>query len=175
MKMNKTIKSVTGPVVAATTLVGVCALLLEPTLAQAEQLTMVTKPYKEVIIRGYARWNSNCDAIQPPQISLDVPPQNGFVCARPTKGTVRIVREGKAGHCVGQKVLGIELVYLPRSKFTGVDRIRYTVKFKDVTHAVDAEIGITSDKVTTESGAIAPSAEAPQSQGPVPECAPLVS
>jgi hypothetical protein len=69
MKMNKTIKSVTGPVVAATTLVGVCALLLEPTLAQAEQLTMVTKPYKEVIIRGYARWNSNCDAIEPPQIS----------------------------------------------------------------------------------------------------------
>jgi hypothetical protein len=49
------------------------------------------------------------------------------------------------------------------------------VKFKDVTHAVDAEIGVTSDKVTTESGAIAPSAEVPQSQGPVPECAPLVS
>ena len=46
---------------------------------------------------------------------------------------------------MGQKVLGIELVYLPRSKFTGVDRIRYTVKFKDVTHAVDAEIGVTSD------------------------------
>ena len=61
--MNKTIKSVTGPVVAAATLVGVCTLLLEPTLAQAEQLTMVTKPYKEVIIRGYARWNSNCDAL----------------------------------------------------------------------------------------------------------------
>ena len=74
---------------------------------------------------------------------------------------------------MGQKVLGIELVYLPRSKFTGVDRIRYTVKF--VTHAVDAEIGVMSDKVTTESGAIAPLAEGPQSQGPVPECAPLVS
>ena len=43
--MNKTIKSVTGPVVAAATLVGVCTLLLEPTLAQAEQLTTVTKPY----------------------------------------------------------------------------------------------------------------------------------
>jgi hypothetical protein len=74
-----------------------------------------------------------------------------------------------------QKVLGIELVYLPQSKFTGVDRIRYTVKFKDATHAVDAEIGVTSDKVTTEGGEIAPSAEVPQSQGPVPEFPPLVS
>ncbi len=43
------------------------------------------------------------------------------------------------------------------------------------THTVDAEIAVNSDKVKTESGAIAPSAEGPQSQGLVPECASLVS
>jgi hypothetical protein len=173
--MNMTIKSVTTSVVAAATVVGLCMVLLEPTLAHAEHLTRVTKSHNEVIIRGYARWNSNCDAIEPPQISVDVPPQSGIVCARPSKGTVRTVREGKADHCVGRKIVGIELVYLPRPKFTGVDTIRYTVKFKDVTHTVDAKISVKSDKVTTENSVIAPSVEGAQSQGPVPECAPLVS
>ena len=151
--------------------VSLCMVLMESTLAHAEHLTTVTKSHNEVTIRGYARWNKNCDAIEPPQIYLDVPPRNGFVCARTSRVTVRTVCEGNAEYCVGRSMPGIDLIYLPRSRFTVVDVVRYTVKFKAVSLSVDADINVPSDQAATESGGVSPSSEPPQTQGPIPVCA----
>jgi hypothetical protein len=173
--MNMIIKSIlTATVAPATTVVGLCMVLLGSTLAHAEHVTRVTKRYSEVTIGGYARWNNNCDPIDFPQIYLDVPPKNGVVCARTSKGTAGLVREGKAAHCAGRPMRGINLIYLPRSGFTGVDVIRYTVKFTVISQTIDVDISVQSDQADTGNVGVL-SADDPQIQGPIPVCVPLVS
>jgi hypothetical protein len=174
--MNMIIQSIhTVPVAAAAMVVGLGTVLMGSTLAHAEHLTRVTKSYNEVTIGGFARWNNSCDPLESPQIYLDVPPKNGVVCMRTSKGTVGTVREGKAGHCAGRPMRGINLIYLPQSRFTGVDAVRYTVKFTAISQTIDVDISVQSDQATTGNVAVPPSSEAPQTQGPVPVCVPLVS
>ena len=170
------IKSIlTATVAAAATVVRLCTDMMGPTLAHAEHLTRVTKSYNEVTIGGYARWNNSCDPIEAPEFYLDVPPKNGVVCARTSKGTVGTVREGKPGHCAGRPMRGVNLIYVPRSGFTGADVVRYTVKFTVISQAIDVDISVQSDQAHTGNVGIPQSSEAPQTQGPVPVCVPLVS
>jgi hypothetical protein len=174
--INMIIKSIlAATVAAATTAVGLCMVLAGSTLAHAEHLTRATKSYNEVTIGGFARWNSNCEPLESPQVYLDVPPKNGVVCARTSKGTAGKVREGKAGQCAGRPMRGINLVYLPRSGFTGIDVVRYTVKFTAISQTLDVDISVQSDQAATGNVGTSPSSEAPQTQGPVPVCVPLVS
>ena len=126
-------------------------------------------------IGGWARWNNDCEPKESPEIFLDVPPTNGIVCARTSIVTVRTVREGKAVHCVGRSMSGINLVYLPRSGFFGVDVVRYTVKFSVVKQAFDVDIRVASDQIPKGNGTVPLSSEEPQTPGPVPVCAALVS
>jgi hypothetical protein len=175
--MKMIIKSILGARVAVTkTIVGLSMVMMGSTLAAAEHLTKATKSYNEVTIGGYARWNNNCDPIESPQIYLDVPPKNGVVCARTSTGTAGTVREGKAGHCAGRPMRGIKLIYLSRSGFTGVDVVKYTVKFAVISQTIDVDISVQSDQATTGIVRVPPSSEdVPQTQGPVPVCVPLVS
>jgi hypothetical protein len=175
--MNMIIKSIlAGTVAAATPVVGLCIALMGSTFAHAEHLIRVTKSYNEVTVGGYARWNNSCDPIESPQIYLDVPPKNGVVCARTSKGTAGTVREGNAGHCSGRPMRGINLVYLPRPGFTGVDVIRYTVKFTVISQTIDVDITVQSDQATIGNVRVPPSSEDDlQTQGPIPVCVPLVS
>jgi hypothetical protein len=164
-----------GTVAAATMVVALGMVVLGPTPARAEHLTRATKSYNEVIIGGFARWTSSCDPIEAPQIYLDVAPKNGVVCARTSKGTAGTVREGKAGSCAGRPMRGVNLIYLPRSGFNGVDAVRYTVKFTTTSQAIDVDIRVQSDQASTGNVAAPASSEDPQTQGPVPVCVPLVS
>jgi hypothetical protein len=141
----------------------------------ADHLTRVTKSGNEVKIRGYVRWNQNCDALENRQIYLVVPPENGVVCIRTSIVTVQRIYEGEHTYCVGQRMRGVDVIYVPRPGFTGIDVIRYTVKFNAVRLTVDADISVKSDQVTTETGEVPPISEPPQTQGPIPVCAPLVS
>jgi hypothetical protein len=160
-------------VATAATAVSLSAVLMASTPARAEHLTMTTKSPNEVKIRGYARFDSNCAANEAPEIYLDVPPQNGFVCVRASRVTVRRIYAGTAG-CVGRSMSGLDVIYLPRRTFSGVEAIRYTVKFPTVTVTIDADIKVQSDQAGTEGGRI-PAFESLQTQGPVPVCVPLVS
>jgi hypothetical protein len=175
--MNMIIKSIlTAKVAPAIAVASVCIALIGSTLAHAEHLTKVTKTFNEVIIGGYARWNNNCDPIESPQLYLDVPPKNGFVCARTSKGTAGLVREGKADHCAGRPMRGVNLIYLPRPGFTGVDVVRYTVKFTVISQTIDVDISVKSDQTGTgNAGVSASSEDDPETPGPIPVCVPLVS
>jgi hypothetical protein len=175
-EMNMTIKSILATTVrAATTVVGFCMVLTASAHAQAEHFTRTIKNHTEVAIGGYVRWNNDCEPKESPEVILDVAPTNGIVCARTSIVTVRTVREGKAVHCVGRSIRGINVIYLPRSGFTGVDVIRYTVKFNVVKQAFDVDIRVASDHTITGNDGVPPSSEAPQTPGPVPLCAALVS
>jgi hypothetical protein len=149
-----------------------------PALAQTQHLTRFAINPKEVEIQGYARFNESCDVLELPQIYLDVPPENGVVCSRPSKVTVRVIVEREGKNCLGRSIRGIHLIYIPRPRFTGVEVIRYTVKFDVVRLTVDADIRVArgkSDQVTAESGEVPRSSEPAQTQGPIPVCAPLPS
>jgi hypothetical protein len=176
-EMNMIIKSIlTAMLAPAIGVAGVCIALTGSTPALAEHLTKVTKSYNEVLIGGYARWNNNCDPIESPQLYLEVPPKNGLVCARTSKGTAGLVREGKAEHCAGRPMRGVNLIYLPRPGFTGVDVVRYTVKFTVISQTIDVDISVRSDRAAIESvGVSASSEDDPQTPGPIPVCVPLVS
>lgn len=160
-------------VATAATAVSLSTVLIASTPARAEHLTMTTKSPNEVKIRGYARFDNNCAAKETPEIYLDVPPQNGFVCVRASRVTVRTIYAGTA-ECVGRSISGVDLIYLPRRTFSGVDAIRYTVKFAAVTVTVEADIRVQSDQASPEGGRI-PAFESSQTQGAVPVCVPLVS
>jgi hypothetical protein len=174
--MNMTINSIfTATVAIAATTFSVCMIPMQSALADAEHVTKVAKSNNEATIRGYARWDHDCNAEDPPQVYLHVAPKDGVVCARASTVTVKTIREGTALHCLGRSIPGINVVYLPRFGFSGADAIRYTVKFKAVSLTVDADIQVQSDQVCTESGAAQPSSPAPQTEGPIPVCAALVS
>ena len=171
-----TIKSILATTVpAVTTVVGLCIVLLASTHAHAEHLKRVIKNHSEVTIGGYARFNNNCDATESPEVYLDVAPTNGLVCARTSTVSVRVIREGKADNCVGRSIRGIHLVYLPRPGFSGVEVVRYTVKFNKIKQTMDVDIGVSSDQTITGNREGASSLDEPQTQGPVPVCAALVS
>jgi len=169
----KSILATTFP--AVTTVVGLCIVLMASTHAHAELLKRVTKNHGEVNIGGYARFNNNCDATESPEVYLDVAPTNGLVCARMSTVTVRIIHEGKADNCVGRSIRGIRIVYLPRPEFSGVEVVRYTVKFNKIKQTMDVDIDVASDQIITENRDGASSLDEPQTQGPVPVCAALVS
>ena len=57
----------------------------------------------------------------------------------------------------------------------GVDVIRYTVKFNVVKQAFDVDVSVQSDQTITCNCGVPSSSEPPQTQGPVPVCAALVS
>jgi len=61
-----------------------CAMVFascDSILAQT-QLSKSTKAAHEVFLEGYARANNNCEAIDPPKINVDQPPEHGIVCLR---------------------------------------------------------------------------------------------
>ncbi len=172
-EINMNIRSILGMIVPAAA-VGLSTMLMGSTPSRAEHLTMATKSPNEVRIRGYARFDMNCAAKEAPEVYLDVPPMSGFVCVRTSSVTVRKLYGGAAG-CLGRTMSGIELMYLPRRTFTGIDTIRYTVKFPTATVTVEADINVQSDQETTKSGAIPARPENFKAPGPIPMCVPLVS
>ncbi len=161
-------------IVRAGQAMGLLVLALGSAPARAEHLTLTTS-HTEVTIRGYARWDKNCTAAEPPQVYLDVAPSDGTVCVRTDTGTVRRVREGKANHCVGRRMGGISVVYQPRRGFAGADVLRYTVKFKAVSATFDVDIRVQPDHVPIQGGETGRSTAPPQPPGLIPACAALVS
>jgi hypothetical protein len=140
-----TVRSILG-IMACIAAVGLSAVLVGSTPSRAEHLTIATKNPNEVRVRGYARFDMNCVAEEAPEIYLDVPPQSGFVCVRTSRVTVRKLYGGKA-ECLGRSISGIEVIYLPQRTFTGIDTIRYTVKFAAKV-TVEADISVQSDQET---------------------------
>ena len=140
----------------------------------AEPLTASTKSGSEVKLRGYARWNNDCEPIDAPEIYVEVAPKNGTICARVSRGTIRIVREGKA-KCAGRSIRGIDVVYLPRPNFSGADITRYTVLFNKVRLTIDADIRVVTNPSSSEQERMDLPSEVTQNEGPIPVCAALVS
>lgn len=134
----------------------------------------------ELLLGGHAKFNHvNCASLEPPVIDLDVPPSHGVLCLRREKIELRFVYQERSLHCVGQKVNGVRIVYMPRRGYTGVDTLRYVVRFQigPVTYTVNLTIepNVPPSPGTVPADTTAPAGDAPQSRGPLPVCPALVS
>ncbi len=133
----------------------------------------------EILLGGHAKFNNDCSSREPPVIDLDMPPSHGVLCLRREKIELRFVYHERSLHCVGQTVSGVRIIYMPRRGYTGVDTLRYVVRFQidPVTYTVNLTIepNVPPSPGTVPADTTAPAADAPQSRGPIPECPALVS
>ncbi len=150
-----------------------------PSSAQDEKIIRVTSVAHDVFIKGYARANAICDALQPPPIYVDKPPWHGIVCSN--VGSLwldkRVTRRG--AKCAGRKVKGIHVIYLPKAGYLGPDTIHFVVKFPAEDHGVAASVTVVPSKPgeppAVPSDISAPRGDKPQLPGPLPSCTALVS
>lgn len=119
------------------------------------------------------RWNKACESIGVPDVQIDMPPANGFVCILRGKVTPRHVIFGGARHCLEIAMSGVDIVYQSRSGFSGQDTFTYTLKFPrgDRTLAVNIQVKPSSRGERYSNNPLYER----QRSGPAPECAALTS
>jgi hypothetical protein len=128
---------------------------------------------------------TKCVAMEPPVIDLEIPPSHGVLCVRPVEWQLQITYTSEAIRCIGHKVWGIRVVYLPRHAYAGVDTLRYVVRYKLgpmrtlTPMTVNYNLTIVPDALSLL-GAVpadigSPADNKPQSPGPIPACTALVS
>jgi|HubBroStandDraft_6_1064221.scaffolds.fasta_scaffold132228_2 hypothetical protein len=147
--------------------------------AMQEVVVKSGKADHEIPLTGHSRFDRNCAALEPPPVSLDQPPAHGTVCLRAANTRLAYVLPGAATKCLGQKVMGVRVIYLPRFHYTGSDMVRYTVRFPDAQVKVEVDLTVlpndrpSSDQIPGDVSA--PAGAAQQQSGPIAACAALVS
>ena len=81
---------------------------------------------------------------------------------------------GRTDHCIGTRVRGIWVIYIPFGSFTGIDSMQFTVKMRPpLARTYEAKISVEAGEETAGGARSAPLE--PQKAGPVPTCSALVS
>jgi hypothetical protein len=160
--------------------IGSC-LISATAFAQDQRLARTTKMDREISILSYARANQSCEGIDPPSLYLDKAADHGSVCFR-VSTTIRLQDAivGNLTHCIGRRIRGVTVVYIPRAGYVGFDEVRYTVIFPQARHSVFVDLTVVPGQPTTESGNVVSGVgslplEAIQPQGPLRACIEAVS
>ena len=139
------------------------------------QLKRTAKGHKELTVYGHAIFRGDCESRGPVEINLNIPPMGGTVCMRSGMVPLRTTWPGTSQHCVGKRISGVFVIYIPFGSFTGPDTMLYTVRVQPSLNSRTYEVEIMVDA----GQAIAPGASSapsePQRAGPVPACPALVS
>lgn len=104
------------------------------------QVRRVTEPGREVLIRGFAEFNSHCTLRHVQSITVVSPPANGRIETRPGEVTVGPNWVG-TGSCEGTTLQGVRVFYVPNEGFTGSDRAVLEIGYQS--HPVRAEVELT--------------------------------
>ncbi len=123
-------------------LAAVLVSMLPPVQAGAQvNVTRKVKGGHEATV-GYAlRWDKNCGPLAP-KIILTVPPDHGSICARDYIGLARRNVVSADQSCVGKRILGLQIIYLARSDYSGHDTVDYVIQFPGVVRNTHAEIEV---------------------------------
>jgi hypothetical protein len=130
-----------------------------------------------ITIRDHAYADDNCIPGDPPAVEIEAPPRYGIVCFRRVDDvSLQYPLPGSAArHCVGEKVSGVRIIYLPRNGYTGADTFRYTAYFAQrFRFSYNVNLTIVPD-VPPSPGAVRIVIGATQLRGPMPPCIVLVS
>ncbi len=137
------------------------------------QLKRTAKGHKELTVYGHAIFRGDCESRGPVEINLTIPPMGGLVCMRSGMVPLRTTWPGTSQHCVGKRISGVFVIYIPFGSFTGIDTMLYTVKGMTKMYTYEFEITVGADQATAAGASSAPSE--PQKAGPMPTCPALVS
>ena len=135
------------------------------------QLKMTAKAHKELVVRGYFG-GSTCESSGSVEIDLNIPPKGGIVCMRSGMVRVENIWSGNYQNCIGKRIRGVNVIYIPFRRFTGLDTMRYTVTMS-MTRTYEVEISVEAGEAKAAGASSAPSE--PQQEGPMPVCPALVS
>jgi hypothetical protein len=143
--------------------------------AEIYKLNSTAKAGKERPVAWYFRnLRTNCETAGLPELDLNIPPEGGTVCMRLEMRPVRNIWYGGNQHCIGTKVLGVRVIYIPFGSFAGLDSMQFTVKMAPpVTRTYESKISVGAGEATAVGASSAPSE--PQKAGPMPTCPALVS
>jgi hypothetical protein len=136
-----------------------------------QKLKRTAKSPKELAVQGHVSIDDTCEARDLPEIDLDIPPKGGTVCMRP--GMVRLATpwSGRTLHCIGKRISGVFVVYLPFGSFTGLDTMQFTVRVQPPqARTYEAEI-----RVEPGHAPVGAKPSGPQKAGPMPPCPAFVS
>jgi len=148
-----------------------------PNLAVPPTLSKFGNANHELMVRGHTQTNSSCVAVELPDLHLDTPPRHGVLCLRPADDVPIVFGTSL---CLGKRVSGVRIYYLPRYGYTGADTFRYTALFsKRYRYTRDVNLVIVPD-VPPSPGAVpadisGAADDTLQSPGPIPPCTALVS
>jgi hypothetical protein len=143
--------------------------------AEIYKLNKTVKARKELTVNWFFKnLKDNCESGEPPEIDLNIPPKGGTVCLRPGMVRVRNIWTGRNQHCIGTKVWGVQVIYIPFESFIGVDSTQFTVKMGPPwNRTYEAKINVEGGELTAVDTSSASSE--PQKAGPIPTCPALVS
>jgi hypothetical protein len=154
---------------AAVILAGGCAAS-PPAFAQTKLSVNVLASF-DAELQGYSRTNSNCEAIDPPEIRIYRPPEHGIVCLRHAERLkLQSTLENNFAHCLGKRVSGVVVVYLPAGGYAGSDKVSYTVVFPTIQRKVEVALTVLADQIKEQKSAATTATR--QSSGPIPDCKP---
>ena len=101
--------------------------------AEIHKLNKTAQAHKELAVAWYFKGlKDNCETTDFPEIDLDIPPKGGTVCMRSGMKPVSHIwnGNGRTDHCIGTRVRGIWVIYIPFGSFTGLDSMQFTVKMR---------------------------------------------
>ncbi len=139
------------------------------------KLKKTTKAHKELVVYGYFNLKgvSICESGRPVEIDLNIPPKGGIVCMRPSMVRVEYTWSGKSQNCIGKRISGVRVIYMPFGSFTGFDTLQYTVRGGSATKTYEAEISVEADEATAAGTSSSPTDL--QKAGPMPACPAFVA
>ena len=149
--------------------------------AEVHKIKKVAKGHREVVVSAHASFrNYTCEFRGLVEIYLDEAPKGGTVCMRQGKVRLADILSGKTHwsgktHCLGKRISGVFVIYVPYASFTGNDAVRYTVTGAKTRarRTYEAEIRVETGHAPSETTS---SPSEPQKAGPMPVCpAALVS
>jgi hypothetical protein len=137
-------------VVSATALI----LMLQSADAQEhENVSRATKAGHEVAVGHALRWNQNCEPLTP-KLVLSLPPGHGSICARDftTIAKRNVMNDDQT--CVGKRIRGLQVIYLPQSDYVGHDHVDYVVQYPNMLRYkhVDIEVSPNNEAPAAKPG-----------------------
>jgi hypothetical protein len=141
--------------------------------AEIHKSNKTAQARKELAVAWYFKGlKDNCETTDFPEIDLNVPPKGGTVCMRSGMKPVSHIwnGNGRTEHCIGTRVRGTWVIYIPFGSFTGLDSMQFTVKIRPP-RTYEAKISVEAGEETAAGSAPLE----PQKAGLVPMCPALVS
>jgi hypothetical protein len=109
--------------------------------SRARTLTRNVKAGQEVGLGFAVRWNAKCEAVVP-RLTIAKPPLHGSLCGRSIMVTSQKNVSGDDQSCVGKRMRALQLIYMPRSDYSGTDEVDYVIELPRVhlTTHVDIQV-----------------------------------